>query len=175
MNKSFFALLALTFTLVACKPQGVPPKERAAKPVDTEHAMDMEDMEEWTEEEMAMMDDMEHEMMDMDENDGEKVLADKGVYTSYTDGVIGNGQQSVLFFHASWCPYCIANDGLLKNFYSFEDYPRSVYKVDYDTSLDLKKQYGITQQDTFVLIDGNGNEIERISFPSEEALRDLLG
>lgn len=167
MNKSFFALLALTLSLVACKPQAVAPKERVAKPADTEHTMDIDDMEEWTEEEMAMMDEMDHGTSE--------VLAEQGIYTEYHEGIIGNGQKSVLFFHATWCPKCKENDGRLKEFYGSSDYPRSVYKVDYDTSSDLKSQYGVTGQDTFILIDENGREIERVRFPSRSALRDLLG
>lgn len=98
-----------------------------------------------------------------------------GDYSLYGDGVIGNGSESVLFFHAAWCPYCIKNDALLKAWYEQERQPRSTYKIDYDTAGDLKKQFGVTNQDTFILIDGSGNEIKRVTFPSESALRELLG
>lgn len=98
-----------------------------------------------------------------------------GSYTAYYDGVVGNGQESVLFFHATWCPVCQANDAKLLDWYSQNEYSRSVYKIDYDNSQQLKEEFGITGQDTFVLIDGNGNEIERVTFPSEEKLEELLG
>ncbi|MDP6561944.1 MAG: thioredoxin family protein [Candidatus Peribacteraceae bacterium] len=153
MNKTFFALLALTMVITACKPQGgagnevarpqkVAPKVAVAEPTQAAEPT--------------------------------QVVQD-GSYTQYADGVIGNGQESVLFFHATWCPKCKENDGRLKEFYGSSDYPRSVYKIDYDTSTDLKSQYGIIGQDTFILIDGNGNEVKRVRFPSREALRDLLG
>lgn len=106
--------------------------------------------------------------------EGAEVASDTS-YTEYSPGVIGNGKESVLFFHASWCPKCQENDGRLKDLFGSSDYPRSVYKIDYDTATDLKSQYGITGQDTFVVIDGNGKEIERTRFPTLEALRDLLG
>lgn len=99
---------------------------------------------------------------------------DPGVYTDYIDGAIGNGMESVLFFHAAWCPYCIANSTRLENWYASNDFQRSTYKIDFDTALNLRKEFGVTQQDTFILIDGNGNEVSRLSFPSETALRDLL-
>ncbi|MDA0375777.1 MAG: thioredoxin family protein [bacterium] len=102
-------------------------------------------------------------------------VASVGSYTAFTPSVIGNGKESVLFFHATWCPKCKENDSRLNDFYGSADYPRSVYKIDYDTATDLKSQFGITGQDTFILIDGNGNEIERVRFPSSDALRDLLG
>lgn len=100
---------------------------------------------------------------------------DSGTYGLYVDGAIGNGMESVLFFHAAWCPYCIENDKRLTALYGAEEFPRSVYRIDYDTATELKQMFGVTQQDTFILIDGNGNEIRRVSFPSESALRDLLG
>ncbi|MBI3332427.1 S-layer homology domain-containing protein [Candidatus Peregrinibacteria bacterium] len=95
-------------------------------------------------------------------------------YLAYQEGVIGNGQKSVLFFHASWCPYCKANDARLTSWYSSETMPVPTYKVDYDTQTSLKSRFGVTSQDTFVLIDGSGNEITRVTFPSESMLRDLL-
>lgn len=100
--------------------------------------------------------------------------ANAPAYLAYQSGVIGNGQKAVLFFNASWCPYCKANDARLKTWYSSEVMPIPTYSVDYDTQKDLKAQYGVTTQDTFILIDGTGKEIDRASFPSESMLRDLL-
>ena len=88
-----------------------------------------------------------------------QVAAENGKYVEYKEGVIGNGTSSVLFFYASWCPSCKANDELLTSWYNFEEFSRSVHKVDYDTYSELKKRYGVTGQDTFFLIDGGGNEI----------------
>lgn len=110
-----------------------------------------------------------------EESEDRVEVASEGSYTAFTPGVIGNGKESVLFFHATWCPKCKENDGRLKDFYGSSPYPRSVYKIDYDTATDLKSQYGITGQDTFVLIDGNGKEVKRVRFPSATVLRELLG
>lgn len=98
-----------------------------------------------------------------------------GSYTAYYDGVIGNGEESVLFFHATWCPKCQQNEANLQAWYAENKYGRTVYKLDYDSNQQLKEEFGITSQDTFVLIDGNGEEIERVTFPSEEKLQELLG
>lgn len=98
-------------------------------------------------------------------------------YTDFRDEVIGNGMGSVLFFHAAWCPYCIKNDQRLTGWFSDPgpDFPiYSVYKIDYDDRTDLRQRYGVTSQDTFILIDREGNEVERLSFPSESSLYDLL-
>jgi len=59
----------------------------------------------------------------------------------------------VLFFHAPWCPSCKAAD---KNF-TAETAPANtvVFKVDYDTSTELKKKYGVTSQHTFVSLNAD--------------------
>lgn len=79
------------------------------------------------------------------------------VYAAYKDDVIGNGESSVLFFYASWCPFCKENDKILGKAYSEGAAHRSTYKIDYDTATELKRRFGIVTQDTFVLIDGNGD------------------
>lgn len=99
----------------------------------------------------------------------------QGTYTAFSSDVIGNGEESVLFFHAAWCPKCKANDGLLTTYYGAEAFPRSTYKIDFDSATELRAHYGVTGQDTFILIDGSGNEISRTRFPSPSALKDLLG
>ena len=99
---------------------------------------------------------------------------ESGQYLPYAEGVIGNGRQSVLFFWASWCPYCKTNDERLKKWEDDGLLDFNAYKVNYDTESDLKNRYGVVNQDTHILIDGDGDEIRRVTFPSEEALRDLV-
>jgi thiol-disulfide isomerase/thioredoxin len=97
-----------------------------------------------------------------------------GQYVAYEDGVIGNGSPAVLFFAASWCPSCQANDARLSEWYNNGGLYLSVHKIDYDNSADLKARYGVVQQDTFVRIDAEGNAVRLTSFPNESALWDLL-
>lgn len=69
------------------------------------------------------------------------------------------GNKVVLFFHATWCPYCRAAD---KAFLANPDSIPSgvtVLKTDYDSNTDLKKKYGVTYQHTFVQIDNNGDKV----------------
>ncbi len=62
----------------------------------------------------------------------------------------------VLFFNASWCPTCQATvksldaDGVPAGL--------TVVSVDYDSSNDLKQQYGVTVQHTFVQVDEAGDQ-----------------
>lgn len=98
-----------------------------------------------------------------------------GSYQSYS-AELANAESArhrkvVLFFHAAWCPYCrAAEDTFLKN-------PErilpgvSVLKVDYDSSAELKKKYGVTTQHTFVQIDSSGNLVAKWISGDIEALK----
>jgi thiol-disulfide isomerase/thioredoxin len=125
--------------------------------------------------EPMMNPDMVREEESVDHGGWVDEMGKPGQYTLFFDGVIGNGLESVLFFHAAWCPYCIAHNTQLQSWYGSEKFPRSTYKIDYDTADELKKMFNVTNQDTFILIDGNGNEIKRVTFPAESALHELLG
>jgi eight-cysteine-cluster-containing protein len=97
------------------------------------------------------------------------------VYTAFTQSVIGNGETSVLFFHAGWCPECRAEDANLTEWYSAGvPYAASTYKVNYDAETALKQKYGVTHQHTFVLIDGKGDKIRMATGPTEADLKNML-
>ncbi|OIO53515.1 hypothetical protein AUJ46_04940 [Candidatus Peregrinibacteria bacterium CG1_02_54_53] len=98
----------------------------------------------------------------------------KGEYVAYHEGVIGDGQTSVLFFHATWCPVCKRADTSLRGWYAGDDAFLTTYKVDYDTQKELKKRYGITYQHTFIKIDGQGNAIGRLEGPNDADLLAFL-
>lgn len=65
----------------------------------------------------------------------------------------------VFFFHAPWCPDCRATDASLTT----DGVPDglTVVKVDYDTETELRQKYGITQQHTFVQIDGAAMSVKK--------------
>ncbi len=67
----------------------------------------------------------------------------------------------VLFFNASWCPTCQSTvqsldaDGVPAGL--------TVVSVDYDSATDLRKQYGVTVQHTFVQVDEAGAELAKFT------------
>lgn len=64
----------------------------------------------------------------------------------------------VLFFNADWCSTCKeARDNLTA---ADADIPDGlvIVTVDYDNSDELKRQYGVTVQHTFVQVDADGSE-----------------
>lgn len=94
--------------------------------------------------------------------DGEQAVSG-GTYTDYQEGVLAQGPETqVLFFHASWCPSCRT---LEKNILDEGQLPSGVaiYKIDYDSSSDLKAKYGVRTQHTLVQVDSEGNMIKKWS------------
>lgn len=71
------------------------------------------------------------------------------------------GSKRVYFFHAPWCPTCRPADAEFLN--NADKIPKDVvlFKTDYDSSTDLKKQYDVTYQHTYVQVDDNGNEVTK--------------
>ncbi len=67
------------------------------------------------------------------------------------------GTTVVLFFHAPWCPSCRATEDSLRA----DGVPAglTVVKVDFDTATDLRRQYGVTVQHTFVQVDPSGRRL----------------
>ena len=92
-----------------------------------------------------------------DQNTGKtNTPATAGTYTPYT----GNNQlaekarngNTVLFFHAAWCPTCRSLDkDIRENLQSIPE-NTTLVKVDYDTQTDLRKKYGVTYQHTLVQV-----------------------
>jgi thioredoxin 1 len=84
-------------------------------------------------------------------------------YQAYTKEKFDNATayKRVYFFHAPWCPTCIPADRAFQA--NHTNIPEDVilFKTDYDSSDALKKQYAITYQHTFVLVDKNGTEIKK--------------
>lgn len=70
----------------------------------------------------------------------------------------------VLFFHAEWCSTCkffesdIMEVGIPEGLVIIE--------ADYDNETELKQQYGVSVQSTFVLIDANGEILKTWPFAS---------
>ncbi|MBH0053824.1 MULTISPECIES: thioredoxin family protein [unclassified Salinibacterium] len=87
------------------------------------------------------------------ENDG------GGSYVDYSPSAVADADgRVILFFHATWCPQCVSADGDI----TASGVPSgiTIVKVDYDTNQDLRAEYGVTQQTTFVEVDSNGEKVQ---------------
>lgn len=95
-------------------------------------------------------------------DDTPKAIAEGGVYLPYTSTAVAQAKwQVVLFFHASWCPTCIAiNKDIEAN---LTNIPKDVtiLKVNYDEATDLREVYSVVGQYTFVQVDNDGKLIKK--------------
>ncbi len=97
-------------------------------------------------------------------NDATKAVA-KGGYIDYAqyqaDEADYEESDVVLFFNATWCPTCQEAVSNLES----ASFPAglTVVSVDYDSSADLKREYGVTTQHTFVQVDPDGGQLAKFS------------
>lgn len=88
-------------------------------------------------------------------------MSTAGSFSDYDASKLANAEKGdvVLFFSASWCPTCQEAN---KNFIaSAAPDGLTLLKLDYDTSGDLKKKYGVTYQHTFVQVDKDGKLLKK--------------
>ena len=101
-------------------------------------------------------------------------------YTDYTQDAFNKAVQDnkniVLFFHASWCPTCRALDQEIKNGLSRVPTNTEIFKIDFENSGGLVRQYGITTQHTTVYLKGSatspgatyyGGDLDEVIFQIE--------
>ena len=90
--------------------------------------------------------------------------ARKAVVTNFEseaqlDGLAARGK-TVVFFFASWCPNCRATVIELNARWSEVNPDITLVIADYDKETALKSRFGVTYQDTFVLLDGKGAAVK---------------
>jgi len=71
------------------------------------------------------------------------------------------GDDVVLFFAASWCSTCRRTRANIEADLAGIPSGLVIVVVDYDAERDLRRQYGVTVQHTFVHIDADGTELKR--------------
>ncbi len=99
--------------------------------------------------------------------------SDVGSYEDFSPEKLAaaKGKKIVLFFHAAWCPSCRFTNGDLDA--RRWDIPGDllVFKIDYDTAMDLRRKYGVTMQHTFILVNEKGEMIKKGSaLPTLDAI-----
>ncbi len=97
----------------------------------------------------------------------EETVSSAGTYTEYSPDKLDNlSGRTLIFFHAGWCPTCQALEkDILAN---LSEIPSDVtiLKADFDTELELRKEYGVNIQSTVVQIDENGNTVTEVYAPT---------
>lgn len=99
-------------------------------------------------------------------------------YTDYSPAALAaaqaEGDDTVLFFHADWCPTCRAADGELTR--NLDQIPEGVtiLKTDYDSESELKKQFNVVSQHTFVQLDASGEVVTQWTGGSLDTILDRV-
>jgi hypothetical protein len=106
------------------------------------------------------------------EQQQEATTASSGLgYVDYSDQTLADSSNStrVLFFHAPWCSVCNFYEGQIEE----QGVPSDVtiLKIDFDSEDELKEQYNVTFQSTFLLLDEDGNIKD--SWPFARGLSDI--
>lgn len=110
-----------------------------------------------------------------DDRDTDTSAAATGRYVEYEQSQLAaeGYQETILFFHAPWCPECRAFEQAITS----GDIPDGVQvlKVDYDSSSELKKKYGVTLQTTFVKVNAAGEKVSSwVGYGKEKSLAIVL-
>jgi thioredoxin 1 len=86
------------------------------------------------------------------------------------------GKPVAVQFHASWCPTCKTQTGVVAQVMAEPRFQGlTIYVADYDNSKALKQQLKVTQQSTFVVFKGNKEVARSTGQTSKEAIAQTLG
>jgi thioredoxin 1 len=86
------------------------------------------------------------------------------------------GKPVAVQFHASWCPTCKAQTGVVSQVLAepgFKDL--TLFIADFDNAKALKQQLKVTQQSTFVVFKGEKEVARSTGQTSKEAIAQTLG
>ena len=77
------------------------------------------------------------------------------------DQLLKQGKPVVLHIHASWCPVCRAQQGVLDDLMPLDEFKNlTVLRADYDKEKSLLRKYKVRNQSTFIVFK-NGKEVTR--------------
>lgn len=86
--------------------------------------------------------------------------------------LIGNGTPAILDFWATWCPHCKRIAPSYDKVAADYEGKLIVGKVDTDEDPAIAQKYDIECLPTFVLIDGEGNVVDKVVAPANKAAID---
>jgi len=164
-DKKDDAMMSTSATSSAMSTSSMAPETSAAMDKDAKDGMKKDSMEK---------DAMEKDSMEKDSMNkgGEFVTYEQ--YMEHSDAAMHHDGRTVLFFDASWCPDCQKLKNALSSEHDVIPADVTVVDVDYDSHNDLRKQYGVTMQHTFVEVDAQGNKVSSWSITDPSALNEKL-
>ena len=164
-DKKDDAMMSTSATSSAMSTSSEAPETSAAMDKDAKDGMKKDSMEK----DGMKKDSMEKDAMN---KGGEFVTYEQ--YMEHSDAAMHHDGRTVLFFDASWCPDCQKLKNALSSEHDVIPADVTVVDVDYDSHNDLRKQYGVTMQHTFVEVDAQGNKVSSWSITDPSALNEKL-
>ena len=164
-DKKDDAMMSTSATSSAMSTSSEAPETSAAMDKDAKDGMKKDSMEK----DVMEKDSMEKDSMN---KGGEFVTYEQ--YMEHSDAAMHHDGRTVLFFDASWCPDCQKLKNALSSEHDVIPADVTVVDVDYDSHNDLRKQYGVTMQHTFVEVDAQGNKVSSWSITDPSALNEKL-
>jgi len=99
----------------------------------------------------------------------EIVSAPKAFYIAYSSGeyrkALAAKRPVVLYFWASWCPICRAEEPNIRSWVEASNLPFAGFRVNFDTESELKEKFRVAYQHTTVIIGVDGKESTRFTGP----------
>jgi len=157
------AVIISTVTLASCTlPWGKPPVTETETVIEDTPVISSEVMATDTLPKAPPIPLPSEQVKDITPSDTPKAIAEGGIYLPYTSTAVAQAKgQVVLFFHANWCPTCVAIhkdiEANLKNIPT----DLTILKTSFDEEKELKELYGVTAQYTFVQVDNTGKLIKK--------------
>lgn len=86
--------------------------------------------------------------------------------------LVGNGTPAIIDFWATWCPHCKRIAPVYDKVAAEYEGKLVVGKVDTDEDPAIAQKYDIEYLPTFVLVDGEGNVLDKVISPPNKAALD---
>jgi thioredoxin-like negative regulator of GroEL len=107
--------------------------------------------------------------------DESRTIVADGRYTDFTQERRQETGYSttILFFYASWCPECRGFDQAIQA--SAIPKGTQILRVNYDQAQELRQQYGVTIQTTFVSVSSDGTQLKKwIGYGQDKSIDAVL-
>jgi thiol-disulfide isomerase/thioredoxin len=116
----------------------------------------------------------ELQVIDESQEDSAKATSAYQEFSDEKYTALKGSQPFALFFHATWCPVCQELKKNLNADLSVIPEGATILETDFDQETALKKEFGVTQQTTFVFFDANGEVTDTVNNPTLEQITENL-
>lgn len=94
---------------------------------------------------------------------------------NYQNEIVNNDKPAILDFWATWCPHCKRIAPTYTKLADEYEGALTFGKIDADEEPGLTQQFGVEYLPTFVVLDKDGNALDKVIAPSgKAALQDFI-